>query len=202
MRRAREQSLRRINWLRVVLVVTAIVAASVAVGARFWPRSRPPATQSMRTAAGGLEAKQATEAPAAPANPRTYRDRLMVAAYSMRGVPYEWGAKGPDKLDCSGFTKAAYSAIGVRLPDGSFNQAEGEKPLHSLDELSPGDLLFYRWGGSDAVTHVTLYAGEGWAIGTGSPGQPKEVVVYPLSGDMRIAGTVITYRHIALADER
>lgn len=197
-----EQGVRRINWLRVALVVAVLVTLVAVIGARYWPKSRPAATQSMRAAAAELETKQETEPPAPPRNPKTDRDRLMVAAYSMRGIPYEWGAKGPDKLDCSGFTKAAYSAVGVRLPDGSFNQAEGEMPLRSLDQLSPGDLLFYRWGGSDNVTHVTLYAGDGWAIGTGSPGQPKVVVVYPLAGDRRIAGTVITYRHIALADER
>lgn len=140
--------------------------------------------------------------PPAPAErPTTARERLIVTAWGMLGTPYLYGAKGPDELDCSGFTKASYSGIGVELPDGSFNQAEGELPLESLESLVPGDLLFYRWAGKDAVSHVTMYAGSGWVIGTGSPGQPKEVVVYPITDDLRDDGRVITYRHIELTDE-
>ena len=142
-----------------------------------------------------------TAAPVSVTQPATERERLLNAALSLRGVPYEWGAKGPDEFDCSGFTKASYAAIDVQLPDGSFNQAEGERPLASLQDLVPGDLLFYRWPGQDGVTHVTLYAGGGWVIGTGSPGQPPEVVIYPLSDDLKVSGTVVTYRHIRLADE-
>ena len=119
----------------------------------------------------------------------------------MLGVPYKWGAKGPAELDCSGFSRAAYAAVGVRLPDGSFNQARGEVPLRRLSDLAPGDLIFYRWYSSDKVAHVTLYWGDGLAIGTGSPGQKKEVVVYPLSEDFKVRDPVITYRHIRLKDE-
>lgn len=171
---------------------------------RYLPRNPLPPTDEMRAAAEQLlpgNEHPAPHAPQPPSHPRTTRERLMAAAYGMRGVPYVWGAKGPDRFDCSGFTKAAYSAVGVALPDGSFNQAKGETPLSSTARLVPGDLLFYRWRGDAGVTHVTLYAGDGWAIGTGSPGQPRRVVVYPLTSDLRVAGTVITYRHIPLSDD-
>lgn len=125
----------------------------------------------------------------------------MAAAFVLEGVPYRWGAKDGGALDCSGFTKRAYSEIGVALPDGSFNQAEGERPLASVSDLAPGDLLFYRWAGGAGVTHVTMYAGEGWVIGTGTPGQPGGVVVYPIAGDLIDDGRVITFRHVALSDE-
>jgi cell wall-associated NlpC family hydrolase len=126
---------------------------------------------------------------------------LLAAAYALRGVPYKWAAKGPRAFDCSGFTKAAHAAIGVRLPDGSFNQAIGEKRLTSMRVLAPGDLLFYRWNGAKSVSHVTIYVGEGWVIGTGSPGQLREVVVYPLADDLTVPCTVITYRRIRLGDD-
>lgn len=120
----------------------------------------------------------------------------------MLGIPYQWEAKGPNAYDCSGFTKAAYAAGGVALPDGSFNQADHENPLDDPARLTPGDLLFYRWVGKNNISHVTLYAGDGWVIGTGSPGQPPMVVLYPLSDDLHDNGDVITYRHVRLPDEQ
>lgn len=184
--------------------VVLVALAGAGLAARSVPAPRVPPTGEMRAASDRLlpsASLPASPAPEPPRNPRTRRERLLAAAYEMRGIPYKWGAKGPDELDCSGFTKAAYAAVGVRLPDGSFNQAKPERALRSLDELAPGDLLFYRWSGSTRVSHVTIYAGRGWAIGTGSPGQPWEVTVYPLADDMRVRGSVITYRHIAFADD-
>lgn len=125
----------------------------------------------------------------------------MAAAYALKGLPYQWGAKGPRAYDCSGFTKAAYAKVRVALPDGSFNQAQGERPLAAVNQLVPGDLLLYRWKGSDSVTHVTMYAGEGWVIGTGTPGQPRAVTLYPLASDLVRDGRTITYRHLRLPDE-
>ncbi|MCX8007935.1 MAG: C40 family peptidase [Coriobacteriia bacterium] len=131
---------------------------------------------------------------------RTDRDRLVLSARSLLGTPYRWGAKGPDAYDCSGFTKAAYEAVGVRLPDGSFNQADGERPLRSLDELTVGDLLFYRWNGAVGVSHVTMYLGGGWVIGTGSPATPDRVGIYPLWTDFQVPDTTVTFRHVAMPD--
>ena len=122
-------------------------------------------------------------------------------AWKLIGVPYAYGAKGPDKLDCSGFTRSAYEAVGIKLPEGSFNQAGGEQPLTSVGQLVAGDLLLYRWAGHRSVSHVTMYAGDGWVIGTGTPGQPARVVVYPITYDLRLDGRVVTYRHIQLANE-
>jgi len=180
----------------------AVVVVALAAW-RWAPRPATPPSDAMKTASGSVIEAGArhSDAPEPPSNPATDRERLIANAFALRGIPYEWGAKGPDAYDCSGFTKAAYGEVGVELPDGSFNQAEDERPLRSPDELSAGDLIFYRWAGSDRITHVTMYAGDGWVVGTGSPGQPKEVVVYPLSDDLRDDGRVITHRHIELADE-
>ena len=188
------------RWLAV-----ALLAATIGLGAWRWmPRPATPPTDAMRAASETIAAwtPKQSPPPEPPADPSSDRERLLTAAYGMRDIPYEWGAKGPNTYDCSGFTKAAYSAIGATLPDGSFNQAAGERPLESVSNMVAGDLIFYRWSGSDRVTHVTMYAGDGWVIGTGSPGQPKRVVVYPLSDDLRDDGRVITYRHIELEDER
>lgn len=179
--------------------LAAIVLWAPAVQA--WLGLRVPPTGEMRAASTQIDLSgTALTPPLPPAAPRSDRDRLIISARGMLGIPYRWGAKGPDEYDCSGFTKAAYAAVGVKLPDGSFNQAAGERPLRSLDELAPGDLLFYRWNGAVGVSHVTLYLGDGWVIGTGSPATPSEVGIYPLAADFRVPNTTVTFRHIVLPD--
>lgn len=196
---------RRIRWWHALLAVAVLVVAAAGVVhvRRHIPRVPVPATPAMRAAAAHLHATKvlATHAPQPTSAPRTDRERLIAAAFAMRGIRYKWGGKTKAGLDCSGFTKAAYAAVGVRLPDGSFNQAKPEQALASISQLTPGDLLLYRWAGSVDAAHVTLYAGNGWAIGTGSPGQAPKVTVYPLADDLRIKGAVITFRHIVLSDE-
>jgi len=140
--------------------------------------------------------------PPAPAKPKTERERLIVSAYSYLGVPYKFGGKTSNALDCSGFTKLVYADIGIKLPDGSYNQAVNEKPLKSVNDLKPGDLIFYRSSPTAQVKHITMYRGDGWIIGTGTPGQVHDVSLYPLSDDLAHTDWVLTYRHIILPDEK
>jgi cell wall-associated NlpC family hydrolase len=187
--------------------VWAFVAVAVAVLAlvawRWMPRPQPPASVAMRAAMSALASSHATETPRPEpaAHPASDRQRLMAAAFAMEGIPYRYSGKGRDALDCSGFTKLAYATVGIELPDGSFNQSVREQALVDAGALVPGDLWFYRWAGSERITHVTMYAGDGWLIGTGTPGEPTHVVVYPLAHDLRADGRVITFRHIVLNDE-
>jgi len=187
-------------WSAAAVLVCAL--AGVAVW-RVASHAVAPPTAAMRAAVKRIMAGPIRQKPqpAPPASPSTDRERLLAAGFAMRGVPYRFGAKGPHEYDCSGFTKAAYAGVGISLPDGSFNQARGERPLVTPGALATGDLIFYRWSGSDRVNHVTLYAGDGWVVGTGSPGQPREVAVYPLSDDLLNDGRVITFRHLKLKDE-
>ncbi len=199
------RTIRRDRRARLLRAALALGALAVVVLAAYRLLRSPDvsATGLMRDATRLLtgRALPQTPPPTAPKNPRTKREHLLAAGFALVGTPYEWGAKGPDAYDCSGFTRAAYEAIGVSLPDGSFNQAEGEQPLKDPATLVAGDLLFYRWPGKTGVSHVTMYAGDGWVLGTGSPGQRKQVVLYPLSDDLVDDGRVITCRHIVLSDE-
>lgn len=184
-----------------IIVLTVVVLASLAAW-RWWPREKPSATPAMRAAMSKLASSipAGSTRPRAVSHPASDRERLLAAAFSLEGIPYKWGAKSGDSLDCSGFTRRAYSAVGVKLPDGSFNQAASEQPLGDVRDLTAGDLLFYRWAGATGVTHVTMYAGDGWVIGTGTPGQPWYVGVYPISYDVVDDGRAITFRHIKLSD--
>ncbi len=80
------------------------------------------------------------------------------------GDPYQWGAAGPDKWDCSGLTMRAWQAGGISLPHYSAGQYDASTPI-SEGDLQPGDLVF--WGSSSSpssIYHVALYTGGGMIV--------------------------------------
>ena len=42
--------------------------------------------------------------------------RAVELARAQLGKPYQWGAAGPHKFDCSGLVQYVYSAVGIQLP--------------------------------------------------------------------------------------
>jgi len=81
--------------------------------------------------------------------------RKDITKYALRqeGAKYKYGAKGPNRFDCSGFTVYVYTANDVDLPSGSYNQARLGKKV-ALKKAKPGDLVFFGKGGK--VNHVAL----------------------------------------------
>lgn len=73
------------------------------------------------------------------------------------GTRYRSGASGPSAFDCSGFTSYVYKNFGITLSRSSRTQyLEGEKV--SIDNVKPGDLLFFssRGSGRGRVGHVAM----------------------------------------------
>lgn len=88
--------------------------------------------------------------------------RLIELACSFVGNAYVWGGSNPNTgADCSGFVQYCYKQIGIDLPRCSYEQALVGRPV-SLDELQPGDLIFYRRGSE--IGHVTMYMGDGMCV--------------------------------------
>lgn len=79
--------------------------------------------------------------------------------------PYIWGSQGPSSFDCSGLVYAAYKTAGLGWPDWDrLNSAlySGYTKHVSLNDLVPGDLLFYSYKGTiSTIHHITIYAGNG-----------------------------------------
>ena len=72
---------------------------------------------------------------------------------------YVWGGSGPNGFDCSGLMMASYRTVGVSLPHSSAAQARMGRAV-SLNELRPGDLLFWY----SPIHHVSMYIGNGMMV--------------------------------------
>ena len=75
------------------------------------------------------------------------------------GQPYAYGAAGPTRFDCSGFTLYVFSRFGKRLPHSS-SQQYGVVQHIAKTSKQVGDLLFFK-SSSGSITHVGIYAGNG-----------------------------------------
>jgi len=141
-----------------------------------------------------------------PNPPQTDRERLITAAYSYQGVPYEQGGTTSKGLDFGAFTMLVYAKAGVTLPVDSSAQAKGEKPLNSQSELQPGDLVFFHSSYAYGALPNAIYLGDGCVAGVdmfafgADTSYVSKVDYYDLYSNL-YAGH-ITYRHIVLPDEK
>ena len=77
------------------------------------------------------------------------------------GVPYVWGGESPQVgFDCSGLVKYVFHLHGVELPHYSRAQAKLGMPVNRVEDLRPGDLVFF----GNPIHHVGIYIGRGYFI--------------------------------------
>ncbi len=96
---------------------------------------------------------------AAPAEAATYQSRVIAEASHHRGAPYVYGASGPSRFDCSGFTRYVFSRFGKNLPHNAAEQYNRVRHI-ARNKLLKGDLLFFP-DSSGGIYHVGIYAGGG-----------------------------------------
>lgn len=76
------------------------------------------------------------------------------------GIPYRWGGNNVvEGMDCSGFVRAVYNLVGVRIPRTSKNQFAMGQGVKKRD-LRDGDLVFFG-SSTGKVSHVGIYVGSG-----------------------------------------
>jgi cell wall-associated NlpC family hydrolase len=133
-----------------------------------------------------LAAQQAAAAtadaglPSVPSAPNGGGAEAVAAAESQIGVPYVWAGSSPGVgFDCSGLTMWAWAHAGVGLSHSAADQY-AETVHVPLSDLQPGDLLFYREGGT--IGHVTMYVGPGEMVQAMETGTNIEITGIWTSG--------------------
>jgi cell wall-associated NlpC family hydrolase len=105
--------------------------------------------------------------------------KAIAFAKAQLGKPYDYGAPRwspgapvPGSYDCSSLVQWAWAAAGVVIPPTSETQWAQLRHV-PLNQLRPGDLVFYTGSSIDAPPgHVVMYLGGGWileAYGSGYP---------------------------------
>lgn len=89
------------------------------------------------------------------------RQEIVDFALQFEGNPYVYGGTSlTNGADCSGFVMAVFQEFGYELPRVAAAQYS-ESQQKSLEDIEPGDLVFY---GDYAIDHVALYIGDGQII--------------------------------------
>lgn len=105
------------------------------------------------------------------------------------GKPYELGAAGPDKFDCSGEVCWGYKHFGVTIPHHAETQSHLGVAV-ALGAVEIGDLVFSNWDVDTVRFGVTPASHVG--IATSS----SEIIVAPHTG------TVVQIEHLSTWDQR
>jgi cell wall-associated NlpC family hydrolase len=163
----------------------AAAQAAVATNAR----NAATVQQASVSRSGGSTSAAASLSQAAPPPSSPGGAGAVQAAESQVGVPYVWGGQSPKGsaspgFDCSGLVAYAWGQVGVSLPHFSGAQMADTTPV-PVNDLQPGDLLFYGPGGSE---HVAMYVGGSSMIEAPYTGASVWVTGLRLSGGFVGAG--------------
>jgi len=102
--------------------------------------------------------------------------KIEANAKKLLGVKYVWGATGPNKFDCSGFTQKVYKMAGIKIPRNSRAQAKVGQYI-KYENLKKGDMIFFDTNRKKIgrVNHVGIYLEDGKFIHASS-GSKKVVI--------------------------
>lgn len=153
------------------------------------PSTEAPATEAPATEAPKKEKKETVESTDIVVKEETTATETVkqessgtsgqaVADYAVQfvGNPYVYGGTSlTDGADCSGFVQSVYAHFGYSLSRTAASQA-GDGTSVSLDNLQPGDLIFYHGFG-----HVAIYIGGGQVVHASNPSSGIKISSYDYS---------------------
>ncbi|MDF2907321.1 MAG: hypothetical protein K0R34_2642 [Herbinix sp.] len=116
------------------------------------------------------------------------RNKIVEYALRFQGNPYVWGGTSlTNGADCSGFTQSVFRDNGISIPRTSRTQALGGRRI-SIDEMQPGDLIFYAKDGT--INHVGIYIGNGKIIAASSPKSGIKISSYNYRQPYRVVSYI------------
>jgi cell wall-associated NlpC family hydrolase len=148
---------------------TALASASATVRRLMRAKQRADAAASHRDFVAAVQQSggQVNAAPSGsrPPNKVAAAAAAIAAARTRLGLPYVWGATGPNSFDCSGLTQWAYARAGITLSRVAADQWNNG-PHPALADLLPGDLLFWATDVHDprTIEHEAMYIGRGLMV--------------------------------------
>ncbi|MEW6416847.1 MAG: LysM peptidoglycan-binding domain-containing protein [Nitrospirota bacterium] len=115
------------------------------------------------------EIKKASESEDPGLKELSMKERLILFAKKLLGIPYRFGESSLLGIDCSAYVQKVYSLIGINLPRSAREQFSEGNPVDK-EELSIGDLVFFRTYAS-FPSHVGIYLGNNLFIHASSRGK-------------------------------
>ena len=184
---------------RQAQAAAAKAAADAAARARAQEQAAARTTTTAARTAGAPARPGRAPAPAKPAAPApapapslpvapvgSGAGAAIAAAQSVMGTPYRWAGASPSTgFDCSGLTMWAWARGGRSLPHSSSAQFAATQRI-SLDQLQPGDLVFF----NNPISHVGLYIGGGQMIHSPHTGDVVKISPITRMGKLVRAGRV------------
>lgn len=125
--------------------------------ARKAPVKRAPAVSQAPEPDMDSEIKTSADVADAVRTPATEVETVITTARTFLGTPYKYGGTTRSGMDCSGLLLNSFKAVNMTLPRSSAAQSKIGKEIKKMNDLEPGDLVFFATGKSrSAITHVGL----------------------------------------------
>jgi len=84
-------------------------------------------------------------------------DKVISTARTYIGTPYKYGGTTRSGMDCSGLLLNSFKSVKLDLPRSSEAQSRVGKEIKKMNDLEPGDLVFFATGRKKReITHVGL----------------------------------------------
>jgi cell wall-associated NlpC family hydrolase len=126
-----------------------------------------------------------TDAATSTVAPTDSQQAVVDEAEKYLGLPYVWGGTSiTSGVDCSGLVQSVYKSLGYDLPRLSADQARSGRPIASMADAQPGDLL--AWNNSsrnNGADHIAIYVGNGKMIEAPHTGAEVRLVDVPSTPD-------------------
>jgi hypothetical protein len=104
---------------------------------------------------------------------------ILIQAISLMGISYKWGGNNPETgMDCSGFIRYVFKqSMGVNLPRTVAEMAKRGIKI-GLDEMQPGDLIFFNTLHGRRNSHIGMYIGSNKFIQSPRTGEKIQISDY------------------------